>query len=82
MKHLSLFIIVSLGLMAGSCGNWPGRAGTNGPGVSLDPTCVIDSLKTGKLYWFCKQTITSVTGIRKYSEIGNGSAAKTETRIQ
>ena len=23
-----------------------------------------------------------VTGIRKYSEIGNGSAAKTETRIQ
>ena len=24
----------------------------------------------------------AVTGIRKYSEIGNGSAAKTETRIQ
>lgn len=100
MKHLSLFIIVSLGLMAGSCGNGPGRAGNNGAGneigeyetgdgtgyesgncetgsdradkkgkrghrhsVSLDPTCVIDSLKTGKLYWFCKQTITSAEEI-------------------
>ena len=28
------------------------------------------------------QDDSPVTGIRKYSEIGNGSAAKTETRIQ